>query len=637
MKNKPILFLILQSFIFNSFATEIVINLTNENLLDVTPATNEKIIYIVESDIDITKNHNINKYVSLQFKYPFKLRFNTSTPVEFKINGEIISSKYRIFDNNNNSIVIGSSLIEKVYPEWFGAKTDDSISDKEAIQQAINFTPENGTVELNNGGKYNLKDINSSPVQILIKKPINIQGKNANLEISHRAFRIENTYNVTIKNLLIKCMMPSLNEGEIHKDHTGNILLINSNYCNVENITIESGFENGQSILLKESSYNSINNCKIKNTKGYGILLNGDQTFCSNNTIKNNLIIKTGRHGIYSRNHKNFVSTNNQFINNRLENIGELSNNKKDAVGIEIWNSNNDIVRGNFIKGIPENENSHIGITIGGQSLSTVLTENIVNSFHTFGIEIGTASKAILIDNNIVKNIKRIDSNYTSSGIGMVITGLGKSENIIFSNNHIENVDIGLAIQQNSTFTIKGNTFLGNDNSVDNSYHRGIYFQNSGKIDSNGNTAPINPEGIICDNIIDNFYLGIYLDYDEIYNKLAFCKVINNNIDNCNWGLRTSNVNLMVLNNSFNNTGGNLSAAIGIENTFIWTISNNIFKQNKVNSFYPGIVTKGSFSTKGYLTNNHFVNFLITTLNLNGWSPLETENKSFNVESILIN
>ncbi|WP_167572016.1 right-handed parallel beta-helix repeat-containing protein [Aquimarina algiphila] len=627
MKNKLTIFLLLQLFIFNSFATEIVISLTNENQLDVTPTTNEKIIYIIESDIIITKNHNINKSVSLQFKYPFKLRFNTPSPVEVKINGKIISSKYRIFDNNNNSIVIGSSLIEKVYPEWFGAKTDDDISDKDAIQQAINFTSDNGTVEFDNSGKYSLKDINSSPVQIKIEKPLNIEGKNANLEISHRAFRIENTDNVTIKNLLIKCIAPSLNEGDTHKDHTGNILLINAQYCNIENVTIENGFGSGQSILLKESSHNLIRNCIIKNTKGYGILLNGDQKFCSNNTLKDNLIVKTGRHGIYSRNHKNFVSTNNQFIDNRLEDIGELSN-EKDAVGIEIWNSKNDIIRGNSLKGIG-NEKSHIGITIGGKSSSIIVSENIIDSFHTFGIEVGTASKTVLVSNNIIKNIKRDSVQFTSSGIGMVITGLGKSENVNFSNNHVENVDVGISVQQNSTLTIKGNTLLGSDNSLDDPYHRGIYFQKNGKIDS-VKTAPINPEAVISDNIIHNFYLGIQLNYDKKYNKLAFCRVVNNTIDNCNWGVIMSNANVTISNNTFENTGGNRSASISMENATIWTISNNIFKQNKFIGFYPGIVTKGVVSANGYLTNNHFINFLVTTSNLNNWSPLETENKSNN-------
>ncbi len=628
MKNKLVLFLLLQLLIFNSFATEIVIGLTNESQLDIIPATNEKIIYLVERDIEITKNHNVSKSVSLKFKYPFKLRFNTPASVQFKINGEIISSKHQIFENNNNSMVVGSSLIEKAYPEWFGAKTDDDISDKDAIRQTVNFIPNNGIIEFNNNGKYCLKDVVSSPVQISIEKPLTIEGKDANIEISHRAFRIENTRNVKIKNLNIKCVLPSLNEGDIHEGHTGNILLVNAHYCSIENVSIENGFESGQSILLKESSHNLIRNCTIKNTKGYGILLNGDQTYCSNNTLKDNLIAKTGRHGIYSRNHKNFVSTNNQFIDNRLEDIGELSN-EKDAVGIEIWNSKNDIIRGNSLKGIG-NEKSHIGITIGGKSSSMIVSENIIDSFHTFGIEVGTASKTVLVSNNIIKNIKRDSIQFTSSGIGMVITGLGKSENINFSNNHVENVDVGISVQQNSTLTIKGNTLLGNDNSLDNPYHKGIYFQKNGKVNDSTKTAPINPKAFISDNIIDNFYLGIHLNYDTKYNKSAFCKVVNNDINKCNWGLITSNINLTISNNTFENTGGNWSAAMGIENAAIWTISNNILKQNKFTGFYPGIVTKGFIGTNGYLTNNHFINFLITTSNLNNWSPLETENKSNN-------
>ena len=74
--------------------------------------------------------------------------------VTLTINGPLEAPQAQIF-RGNGKVIFGPGRVERVYPQWWGAQTDDDVDDTAAIQAAIDSRSASGTVFLPSG-KYDL-------------------------------------------------------------------------------------------------------------------------------------------------------------------------------------------------------------------------------------------------------------------------------------------------------------------------------------------------------------------------------------------------------------------------------------------------------------------------------------------------
>lgn len=147
-------------------------------------------------------------------------------------------------------------------------------------------------------------------------------------------------------------------------------------------------------------------------------------------------------------------------------------------------------------------------------------------------VQITTASKNIIFENNICKNVI---SGITANGIDKLI------DNIIVRNNHFE---------QLTYYALKvdaGNNFLFSNNTIKEAKY-GVFNVSLGE---DGNYSPKSGKGLVVENnLMIDVENGLYNVGTQNQHSVQF---INNKLINCSYGVRRSNMNLKIFNNYFEN------------------------------------------------------------------------------------
>jgi len=82
-------------------------------------------------------NFTVPANVSVKFERGGKWTINTGITVTF--NGQIDAGLWQIFEYVGTGILIGSAQIDRIFPEWFGAKRDGTTDDSVAIQNMLDY------------------------------------------------------------------------------------------------------------------------------------------------------------------------------------------------------------------------------------------------------------------------------------------------------------------------------------------------------------------------------------------------------------------------------------------------------------------------------------------------------------------
>ena len=255
------------------------------------------------------------------------------------------------------------------------------------IQSAIDNASEGDTIFVyDDSSPYN--------ENIKIKKTITLKGEDRNTTVISA---VGGYHVVYIKASYVELTGFTITNGTEPYDQ---ILIISSNYNKIYGNIVANGKFNG--IEISSSNYNIIQNCIISNSKNVGIMLYDS----SYNNISNNKIMSNNR-GIDL-----YYSTNNTVY-------GNLIDNNYDGLGL-YWGSAYHSSSYNIIKkNVISNNAPGDGICLLGKS-SGELTHNIIT------------------ENNVTSNIGGITlCSYTSN-------------NMVYHNNVINNVDNGYDVGYNN-------------------------------------------------------------------------------------------------------------------------------------------------------------------------------------------
>jgi len=251
--------------------------------------------------------------------------------------------------------------------------------------------------------------------------------------------------------------------------------------------------------------------------------------------------------------------------------------------GIQLSNCSNCVVSDNFISPFLDN-----GITITGDSISTIISNNYISGANERGIHIFKSNDTLITDNYIIN----------SGQDGINVHG---AESIIISDNTIINNDQGINLWPVSNSSVIGNTITNN--------HNGINIANSESLTISNNVASNNDQNgidvgtseniaISHNTLMNNHIHGIALsNSDDIV-------ISDNNISNnfaCGIFVCFSNNNDIVDNIVKNNADG-----INLYEAHENTIDGNEIKDN----YYRGVVIEGRiFSntvSKNIIENNNY-------------------------------
>jgi parallel beta-helix repeat protein len=358
----------------------------------------------------------------------------------------------------------------------------------------------------------------------------------------------------------------------IDAEDSGSVLLIHSNYVNISGFTIQnSGHINYASGIWISSKNNKIFDNNIYSNSGNGIYIRN-----KNNLIFNNTFSWNSRYGIILS-----YCSNNKIINNSFFNDG-----------LFVLDSNNNIVKNNKVNGKPLiylEDKSDREITNAGQIIlincNNITVENLNLSNTDVGIELWNSKDNVIRNNDCNNNFEGIHLNHYSNN------------NSIIGNNILDNMDcMSLTHSSNNNITGNTmlNNYGGmqlflcnNNNIIDNHMEFNQWFcisllnshfnnikrnyissfhHNSGGII----LGSANNNYIANNTITDNYYEGIYAS-DSNYNTIK-----NNDISNCfEYGIWFSlcfNNNL--LNNTFSYNGEGIHFSRSDNNIII---GNNFF------------------------------------------------------------
>lgn len=126
---------------------------TIQSAIDAISSANRTLLlapgtWTISSDVTVPSN------VNLRFEQGAIVSIKAGAV--FAIDGPIEAGLYHIFDGSG-SVSFGSGHIEKIYPQWWGARGDGVTDDHSAIQRCINSLPTGGVVKFPIG-KYMVSD-----------------------------------------------------------------------------------------------------------------------------------------------------------------------------------------------------------------------------------------------------------------------------------------------------------------------------------------------------------------------------------------------------------------------------------------------------------------------------------------------
>ncbi|AUP77783.1 right-handed parallel beta-helix repeat-containing protein [Flavivirga eckloniae] len=432
-----------------------------------------------------------------------------------------------------------------VNSKWF--KSDNIISDRKAISNAIRFAEENKTVYIP-AGNYDLKD-----EFIEINKPLNITGdkdltlllvqdfhmENATVVKTFQSvFKVRNS-DVSISNLKIKGDRISGISIETPKDSsiTKNISVSNVTFEGVENLN--------HCIHLYTCSSIKITDCRFMNTE-YQIIQQWYHS--SNDVLVNNCISDNCDNDFIELNSETGAPSKNWVItNNNVRNVGITlaDTTRTESRFIGVTNTDGIVIANNVIE------------NIGGDSV--------------FHFEKHTGK--VIISNNIIRN--------PHGKFGRLIFNVGSDSvptskrNINFTNNYIEITDnryvddadmlIYSSDIDSTKITLRDNTFI--NDSPDNNLNVLVkaYSKTLWKI---------------VGNEFENFNSAVKIGQDAghtIINENLFLNV-ENAIETTN--LANSKTSVSINNNSFENVNHVLKNDYGIT---VQKFASNTIKNSTLN------------------------------------------------------
>ncbi len=367
--------------------------------------------------------------------------------------------------------------------------------------------------------------------------------------------------NVAIKSCAIKKY-----DGGIYFSNTNNSSILSNNFSQYnqntwDNTTWISG------ILLSGSNNNVIDRNNILSVE-YGKGINLWPNPSNNNVISNNMILNTWREGIWIGD--GYATWyNNSIINNYIKPSKfphphgsiilwgavntDISGNE--FWGLNIWGSNLTRISNNNISG-NNKEVSGSGVTFEDVSKMSIVN----NSFHYPRDDIYYGQPAIESSSGFTKDIYISGNIITVKHFGIVTTA-ERAENILISNNIIQNSQGGIQIY-GYNITVHNNTLsnIGTWIGIEAHGFDERYFSEGTNVISSNIIQKVNGPGIqlshangtlISNNFISNTSIGINSDFG------FDVEIANNNIEDNDIGIHARRYgvnNVFIYNNLINNS-----------------------------------------------------------------------------------
>jgi hypothetical protein len=400
----------------------------------------------------------------------------------------------------------------------------------------------------------------ASSVEPLVSSALTIRGKGTLAPIASRALHVEATASGTkLKDFLVQ------NDIADVTTNTTSILINGANDCLLERIRIADSFKTNDAIKIKDGDRNEVIRCRGKDLRGAFVLIEGTLVGRGvDNLVHGCTVDGTGYHGIYTRKHVNTKDTNNRLTNNTIRNIGEHTSVSL-VVGIEAW-GHSDVITGNTLKGVLDvnkpKANSFIGITVGTNPFS-IVSNNRIDMFVQYGVEIGNNSHGANANNNVISNIYD-DFAAPTKGAAIAYTGTVSSIDCIFSCNNSTRTFIGYDAPFGATVTLLGNTLV--SDLFDRASHatRGMNIQGASTFSE------------LTGNTLVGWDIGIFPAESSLTDDII--TVTGGQIRDCNWGVRSLLKPISLNGVAFHNCGiAPTSAAVGLESGSKWSLNGCIF------------------------------------------------------------
>jgi len=285
------------------------------------------------------------------------------------------------------------------------------------------------------GNKDSFKGIEfqncSTALSVTDKKALTITDCKFTKNISYAAINLSTAADISITNSTFYAIRKY---GVLIDNDSTNIFIDKNNF---DNPKVFGGYDkeqiSGHIYSLSGSNIKVTNNI-IKNSGGQGVIFGFNST--TGKGTKNSLASKNycegnGQEGLTVYGGDKKVSSGNSIISNTSK------NNRFNQ--IEIWQSNNNIVKNNIVeeslKGI-----GNLGAICLYDTWSTVCTGNKISSAQNNGIDITAGSSYCTITGNTISNTNgKKDSNKNEMGNGILLDTNGKSDphHITIKNNKI--------------------------------------------------------------------------------------------------------------------------------------------------------------------------------------------------------
>jgi len=380
----------------------------------------------------------------------------------------IIITTFVIINKTKNPSLqkINKNDIKKYSLDITGA-TDTSA----AFQKMVDSYPNGSTIKLPEG-KYNLKNTVKlkDGIKLIAEKDVVITGNGKNTLFSlgnNNSFQglgfqnCSTALSATAKKGLkiTDCKFTNkIDYAAINLSASSNCSVTNSSFYDIRKygILIDKGSSN---ITIHK---NNFDNPKVfggytkEQISGHVYCLNGSKIIVTNNILKNSggQGVIFGFNSTTGKGTTDSVASNNQCIGNGQEGLTVYGGDKKVTSGnsiinntsknnrfnqIEIWQSNNNVVKNNIV----EESISGLG-NLGAICLydtwSTVCSGNKISSAQNNGIDITAGSSYCTITSNTIGNTNgKKDSSKKEMGNGILLDTNGKSDphNITIANNKI--------------------------------------------------------------------------------------------------------------------------------------------------------------------------------------------------------